>query len=118
MIQDLEMFLLYTVGTVIMLFLFTYLILRRGKGVFYEIARSQRHPYHFTLVMAVGAVAGISITHLSRYYFKPSPVDTLYYLVFFQFLLITFIAIVFGVRLWNLEKKQLKELPRQKRCKR
>ena len=109
MIQDLEMFLLHTVGTVIMLFLFTYLILRRGKGVFYEIAKSQRHPYHFTLVMAVGAVAGISVVHFSRSYFKPSPVDTLYYLVFFQFLLIALIAIVFGVRLWNLEKKDIEK---------
>lgn len=103
------MFALLILGTVIVLFSLTYLTMRRGKGKLYEIITHQRHPYRSTLWLAVGSVAGMVIAYLIQRYLKPSPLESLGYIVFFQFLLTGFIAIVFGVRFWNLEKKLSKD---------
>ncbi len=84
-----------------LLFLLTYLTLQTGKGIFYEIFSQRKHPYRFTLWMAVGHSGGLTAAYLLQHYFTPSPLETIGYVVFGLFLLITVIAVVFGVRLWK-----------------
>jgi len=92
------------VGGTIVLFLLTYLALHSKEGIFYEIYSQRKHPYRFTLWMAAGQSAGFTLVYLIQQYLTPSPLETIGIVLFALFLLIGFLAIVYGVRIWNLEK--------------
>ena len=102
--MDLAVLILIVVGGDILLFLLTYLALHSREGIFYEIYSRRKHPYRFTLWMAVGQSGGFTLVYLIQRYLTPSPLETVGFVIFGLFLLIGFITVVFGARIWNLEK--------------
>ena len=87
-----------------MLFLLTYLALHSKEGIFHELSSQRKHPYRFTLWIAAGQSGGFTLAYLIERYLTPSPLETIGIVLFALFLLIGVITVVFGVRIWKLEK--------------
>jgi len=104
-VPDFTVFLLAVLCSTVLLFLLTYLALKKSKGTFHEIYEAKKHPYRFTFWLALGNLIGSAIAYSFLCYFELSQLEILGYLIFFQFLIIFFLAITFGVKLWNLKRK-------------
>ena len=97
-ILDLTLLITYVIGGPIIHFLLTYLGLHSRKGMLYEIWSKRKHPYRFTLWIAICHSGTGILIYLSQQYFG--------IVMFALFLLIGFFGIVFSVKLWNLDKKE------------